>query len=164
MIFGVIAVRAANLVEISVQFENVPTARAAMEAIDVLGDEGHARQAVFKFGDGLMGGIGLNPGKAGSSVVIELPDGRRIVGERLGGGERQGIATFPEPLRSSKGGHAAFGRDAGACENRQTSASREEFRRAPNRVHSSGSEPLRTARTTKNEPKPSMEKGAAIII
>ncbi len=101
---------------VAVQLDDVLAARLVVQAVDVLGDEGELRCALFEVGEGEVSGVGFLFGELGAAVEVESPDLVGVTLESLGSGEVFSASSLPESAWSSEGGDAAFGADAGAGE------------------------------------------------
>ena len=97
--------------------QHIDAAGALVQVIDVLGDQGQARQAPAQFGDRQVGRIGLGREYLLAPPFVPAPDQRRVVAKGLDRGQARRIEVFPEAGQGiAKGRDATFRRDSGAAE------------------------------------------------
>jgi hypothetical protein len=97
-----------------VQFDHLARARALMEAVDVLGDDRRAAEALLPFRDRLVPGVRPDLKKISPPRQVEAPDVLWITSKCLRRRDLLGATAMPKPVGVAKRGNTALGRDPGA--------------------------------------------------
>ena len=115
--FFAAAAKAANAPQTAVQFDDVATAGGAVEAVDILRDEGEFGSLLLEAGERAMTWIGLGGGDALAAPVVPFPGEFGIAREGFRSSELLGPVVVPQAARAAESGDAALGGNAGAGEN-----------------------------------------------
>src|SRR5208283_4773694 len=111
---------AAHPPDIAVELEDSPAARAVVQTIHVLGDEGKPRFAGFQLRQGEVRRVGRGLGDQLTPPVVPLPHQARVARKSFGRGQIFGPVILPQagvPSGSAaKSGDAAFRGNARAGE------------------------------------------------
>ena len=102
---------AAQLPDRPVKPDQVASAGALVQAVDVLGDQREAR-TLTPAGEHLVRRVRPRRGDRRAAPVVPLPHQLRIHGERFRRGELLGAELPPQPVVSAEGGDAARRRHA----------------------------------------------------
>ena len=89
--------------------------RPLVQVVDVLGDDQEvAAERLLQPGQGEVGGVGLDPGQRGTTLVVEAVDQVRFGGVGLGRRDQHRVVALPQPVCVPEGREPALGGDAGA--------------------------------------------------
>src|SRR5579875_1310794 len=99
-------------------FQNPLASGFLMQAIHVLCNESQAGYALLQFCQSKMSGIWSSLIDDAATPVIPLPDGFRIPGKCLWGGQTLGTKLIPKPRSIRKGGTTSSGRAPCTSKNR----------------------------------------------
>jgi hypothetical protein len=90
-------------------------AGALMQVVDILRDDQQlARPLRVQPCERMVCRVRFHFGQLGATLIVEVVHQHRIAGKRLRRADILDAVTFPEAVRSAKGGQPALGRDAGA--------------------------------------------------
>lgn len=110
---GVVAFKAAGMVQAAVQVEYFGAAGPFVQVVHVLGDEGELGDLCSELGQGQMAGVGRVLQDFHAPPFVPAPDQGGIAAIGFRSGEFLGVEFFPETGEAvTKGGDAALGRNA----------------------------------------------------
>ena len=110
------ALQAAQPPDIAVQLENPATARAVVQAIDVLRNQCKVRLLTLELDQGEMGGIRFGRGDGLPAPVVPFPNQAGVAQKGLRGRQFLRLMILPKTAIAPKRGYAAFGGNAGSCQ------------------------------------------------
>lgn len=102
--------------DVAVNLQYMTAARAVVQTVDILSNQGEPLFPPFEVGEGKVAGIRGDRGDLLPSPVIPFPNQHRIAGERLGSRQIFRAELTPQPFRSTKRRHPALGGDSRAGE------------------------------------------------
>ncbi|MNS98153.1 hypothetical protein D3C72_1325110 [compost metagenome] len=103
------------------QMHHLRAARAFVQVIHVLCDDRQFRYVARQRRDGIVRGVGRGAQHLRAPPFIPTPDNIGMRAKGLWRGQGLRVEARPQPRQGvAKGGDAAFGRHAGACENHDT--------------------------------------------
>ena len=119
-----VAIKAAQLVVVAVDFEQRLLPRLPMQVVHILGDEGFEAAQRLEFGQRLVAGVGLRPGQGFVQAARPFFGGVQALAPSLGGVAQKALVAVqgrlaelrPQAAGTPEGRNAAFHRNARAGE------------------------------------------------